>query len=144
MLLDRTSLRADSLRRLRAALFFHQPMLHYLASPYTHPDAAIMEHRRVAACRKAAELIESGLAVLSPIAHNVALIREAGTPTGWDCWRSQDLAMLTACDKLLVLQLPSWQDSIGVRAEIAAAKQLGKPVEFLPWCMPPAPPRTDM
>lgn len=96
-------------------------MLHYLASPYNHPDPAIMESRRVAACRKAGELIAKGVAVLSPIAHNVAVIREVGGETGWDRWQAQDLAMLSACKKVLVLCLPGWEASKGVAAEINAA-----------------------
>lgn len=106
-------------------------MLHYLASPYNHPDPAIMESRRVAACRKAWELIASGVAVLSPIAHNVAVIREVGGETGWDRWQAQDLAMLSACKKVLVLCLPGWEVSKGVAAEIKAATTIGIPVEYI-------------
>ena len=56
-------------------------MLHYLASPYSHSDHHVMEARRVAACRKAGELIASGIAVVSPIAHNVLLFG-LGNPPG--------------------------------------------------------------
>jgi len=107
-------------------------MLCYLASPYSHPDTAIMEQRRVAVCRAAGDLIASGVAVISPIAHNVAILRETGVTCGWAFWREQDLALLSACNKLLVLQLPGWEDSIGVRAELAAARQLGMTIEFIP------------
>lgn len=106
-------------------------MLHYLASPYNHPAPEIMELRRVAACRKAGELIAEGIAVLSPIAHNVAVIREVGGETGWDRWQAQDLAMLSACKKVLVLRLPGWDTSKGVAAEINAATTMGIPVEYI-------------
>lgn len=106
-------------------------MLHYLASPYNHPDPNVMEARRASVCRKAGELIASGVAVLSPIAHNVAVIREVGGETGWDRWQAQDIAMLTACDKVIVLCLPGWDESKGVAAEIEAAAQMGKPIEYI-------------
>lgn len=106
-------------------------MLHYLASPYNHPDLAVMEARRVAACRKAGELIASGVATVSPIAHNAAILREAGGATGWDAWKAQDGAMLAACSKVLVLRLAGWEQSKGVAAEISLAQQLGKPIEYL-------------
>ncbi|WP_321820729.1 MULTISPECIES: DUF1937 family protein [unclassified Burkholderia] len=55
-------------------------MLHYLASPYSHPDKSVMEARRVAVCRKAGELIAAGIAVISPIAHNIAAAHQFGKP----------------------------------------------------------------
>lgn len=106
-------------------------MLTYLASPYNHADPAIMEARRSAVCRKAGELIAAGVPVISPIAHNVAVIREVGGDTGWDRWQAQDLAMLSVCGKVAVLRLPGWEQSKGVAAEIAAAREMGKPIEYL-------------
>jgi hypothetical protein len=90
-----------------------------------------MEARRVAACRVAGDLIAKGVPVISPIAHNVAIIREVGGATGWGLWQAQDSAMLAVCQKVLVLKLPGWEKSKGVTAEIALAKNLGKPVGYL-------------
>lgn len=39
--------------------------------------------------------------------------------------------MLTRCDEVVVLMLPGWETSVGVRDEIAVARELGKPVRFL-------------
>jgi len=49
----------------------------------------------------------------------------------WQFWQRHDLAFLAFCDEMVVLKLPGWEESIGVRAEIAAARTLGKPVTFL-------------
>lgn len=106
-------------------------MFIYLASPYNHADPSVMESRRVAACRKAGELIAGGLAVFSPIAHNVAVIRESGVETGWARWQHQDSVLLAACSKVVVLMLAGWRESRGVAAEIALAAKLGKPVEYV-------------
>ena len=52
-------------------------------------------------------------------------------PTGWDFWERIDRAYLARCDEVVVLMLDGWQESTGVRAEIALARDLGKPVRFL-------------
>lgn len=80
--------------------------------------------------RGAGELIAAGVPVLCPIAHNVAIIRETGAKTGWEVWQKQDLAMLAACGKMLVLCLPGWESSKGVQEEIQAACELGIPIEY--------------
>jgi Domain of unknown function (DUF1937) len=46
-------------------------------------------------------------------------------------WQQHDMAFLSVCDEVMVLKLDGWAQSVGVQAEIAAAKALGKPVSFL-------------
>lgn len=102
----------------------------YLASPYSHPDAAVRQRRFQAACRAAAELIRRGHVVFSPIAHSHA-IAQHGLPVDWGFWEEQDRRLLAACDELWVLMLDGWEDSRGVQAEVAIARKLGKPVGYL-------------
>ena len=102
----------------------------YLASPYSHPDPAVRDERFHAVCRAAAALLRAGHAVLSPIAHSHALARH-GLPTEWSFWSRYDLEMLARCDQVVVLMLPGWQESAGVREEIRIARELGKPVRYV-------------
>ena len=102
----------------------------YLASPYSHPDPAVREFRFEAACRAAAELMRSGKSVFSPIVSSHPLCRY-GLPLDWQFWQRHDLTFLTLCNELIVLKLDGWEQSVGVQAEIAAARALGKPVSFL-------------
>ncbi len=102
----------------------------YLASPYSHPDAAVRQQRFEAACRVAAELIRRGHVVFSPIAHSHS-IAQHGLPMDWGFWEAQDRRLLAACDELWVLKLDGWQHSRGVQAEIAIVRALGKPVRFV-------------
>jgi nucleoside 2-deoxyribosyltransferase len=102
----------------------------YLASPYSHADPAVREARYQAACRTTAALLRAGLVVFSPIVHSHPLVAFA-LPTGWDFWERIDRAYLARCDELVVLMLDGWKESTGVRAEIALARGLGKPVRFL-------------
>jgi len=68
--------------------------------------------------------------VFSPIVHSHPLVAFA-LPTGWDFWERIDRAYLARCDEVVVLMLDGWRESAGVRAEIALAHDLGKPVRFL-------------
>jgi hypothetical protein len=102
----------------------------YLCSAYTHPDPEVRQQRFEAACRAAAELMRSGKSVYSPIVSSHPLCHY-GLPIHWSFWQRHDLAFLALCGEVIVLRLDRWEQSIGVQAEIAAARTLGKPVSFL-------------
>ena len=102
----------------------------YLASPYTHPDPAVRQERFEAACRAAAALIGAGRIVFSPVSHSHPICQH-GLPGDWEFWQRQDIELLAACDEVVVLKLDGWQHSCGVKAEIAAARALGKGVGFV-------------
>lgn len=101
-------------------------MLIYLASPYSHPDAAIRHQRFDAACHAAGEIMKLGHVVFSPIAHSHP-IAERGVEGNWDFWQKQDLPILDRCDVLTVLELDGWKESVGVQAEMRHAEVKGIP-----------------
>jgi hypothetical protein len=102
----------------------------YVASPYSHHDAAVRQVRFESACRVTAELIRQGKASYSPIAYSHPLCRY-GLPLDWEFWQKHDLQFLEMCSEVIVLKLPDWERSVGIQAEIAAARAMGKPVTFL-------------
>ena len=102
----------------------------YLASPYSHPEAEVRQRRFDAACRAAAALIRQGRTVFSPIAHSHAICRY-GVPLDWRFWQRHDRRYLQVCDEVAVLMLEGWRESLGVQAEIAIAREYGKPITFL-------------
>jgi len=102
----------------------------YLASPYSHPDLAVRQQRFDAACRAAAALLLAGHAVYSPIVYGHPLVQH-GLPVDWSFWQRWGRELLTRCDEVIVLQLDGWIDSVGVQAEIALARTLGKPLQFV-------------
>jgi hypothetical protein len=102
----------------------------YLASPYSHPDAAIRQRRFEAVCRVAARLLRQGRTVYSPIVYGHALCAY-GVPGDWRFWQRHDRPLLEACDEVVVLMLDGWENSVGVHAEIAFAREMGKPVSFM-------------
>lgn len=103
----------------------------YLASPYSHPDHAVMEARFDAACRAAGALMAAGYIVFSPIAHTHPIAVRCELPRGWDFWQKYDHHFVTTAEKVLVLRLDGWKESKGVSAEIDIAVAAGIPVEFM-------------
>jgi hypothetical protein len=102
----------------------------YLASPYTDCDSAVRQQRFEAVCRATAALIRQGEVVYSPIVHGHPLC-QYGLPGDWAFWQEYDLAFLEKCDRIVVLTLDGWKKSVGVQAEIEAARRLGKSVTYL-------------
>ena len=104
------------------------PPLQYLAQPYSHPNPEVTAARAAAAVSATVWLIGQGHVVYSPIAQSQALeAAGAAPPAGW---YGYDLAVLRRCQGLIILQLPGWQQSAGVRMETAAALALGLPVSY--------------
>ena len=102
----------------------------YLASPYSHPDPAMRELRYKQACEVAALLMRDGHLVYSPIVHSHPLTAY-GLPANWEYWRRLDEAMLAKCQALVVARLSDWEQSRGVRAELALARELGLKIGFV-------------
>lgn len=102
----------------------------YLASPYTHPDPAVREQRYMAAVQATMKLLQSGMAVFCPVAysHQFALQGMGGE---WDTWERFDRVMIERCDELWILEIPGWEESKGIKAELNLAREMGKVVRFL-------------
>ena len=105
--------------------------LTYLASPYFDPDPSVRLFRFRAVSRVAAGMMKEGTMVFSPISHCHPMAEEAGLPKGWGFWGKYDEAMLSRCQKMVVLKLPGWDKSEGVSREIELAREFGIPVEFM-------------
>jgi len=76
-------------------------------------------------------MMRRGEHVFSPISHTHPIALAGDLPKDWEFWQAYDRAMLRACGKLAVLMQDGWQESVGVQAEIAIARELGLPVEFI-------------
>ena len=109
----------------------------YLASPYTNPDNPAdldaCKERHAAACSAAAKLMQEGHAVFSPIAHSHAIAdhMDEALRSSYKFWLEQDFALLTYACKLVVLKLPGWERSFGVKKEIEYAERLCIPVTYM-------------
>lgn len=104
----------------------------YLSSPYSHHDAEVREARFVAACRAAAKLIQEGLVIYSPIAHSHPIeVHGMKQIESSAFWKRQDVPMLRHASELLVLRLPGWEDSAGIKWEVEMANDLYLPVSYM-------------
>ena len=103
----------------------------YLACPYSHELPSYREARFHAANQAAAKLMAQGVVVFSPISHAHPIALAGDLPKGWEFWERYDRAVLSCCCKVVVLRLPGWEKSTGVRAEIKIAEEMGIPVEYM-------------
>lgn len=106
----------------------------YLASPYNSPHAAIRLARYEAVLRVAANMMAKGEQVFCPIAygHQFTVAGVFPTPEArWEYFKLFDYEMLFLCEKLVVLKLPGWDESVGVAEEIKWAEQEAMPIEYM-------------
>jgi len=103
----------------------------YLAQPYSHRYRYKRKERFIRGCQAAAQLMDLGYDVFSPIAHSHSVEVEGMKKrrTG-KFWLKQDFAVLRGCDAVVVLTMKGWEKSKGVRAEMKEAKRLGIPITF--------------
>ncbi len=103
----------------------------YLASPYTSSDPKVREMRYLAACCTAAEIMEKGNLVFSPIVHSHVLAKRYQLPVHFDFWQNWCLSFLRywATD-FYILDMPGWRESRGIAAERIVAEELGLPVQL--------------
>lgn len=103
----------------------------YLAGPYSHKDEAIRVQRFEALTKKAAELMIDGFVVFSPITHGHTIAERHDLPLDFGWWSNQCISMLEHADRLLVLRLDGYAESVGVNSEIAYAEQNGITVAYI-------------
>lgn len=105
--------------------------LTYLATPYSHPGKAVRQSRFEVVNAVAARLIGEGYLIYSPISHSHPIALAGQLPTGWDYWERYDRLILSVCSQLIVVCQNGWSESVGVKAEIDTAREIGLPVSFM-------------
>jgi len=103
----------------------------YLASPYSHPDSAVLEERVRLVSIAAARMFEAGYNVFSPIAHTHTIAVNGGLAGHFDRWAAYDTLMIGLSERLAVLRLSGWAESKGGDAEIKLALKQSKPIDFI-------------
>ena len=108
----------------------------YLAAPYSSNNRLTPLIRVGLATRAAAYLRAAGYEVFNPIGHGHSICQYAvryGLIVDTDCaaWQGVNNAMIRASSGLVVLMLDGWQESVGIKKELALARKLGIPVTYL-------------
>ena len=104
--------------------------LSYLAAPYTHPDKSVVEKRMETLCKVDARLMQRGIYTVSPLLKHY-IVHHADLPTDWDYWKGYSDTLMCAVDRVIVVMMDGWKESVGVQAEIEMAERLGIEVEYV-------------
>ena len=105
------------------------PSLWYIASPYSHPCPEVRAGRVSAVRQCVVDMIKEFPAVVpfSPVLYSSDLQADIETPP--EGWYRFGLGFLRKADKLILLKLEGWQQSVGMAIEIAFAKAQGIEIE---------------
>ena len=100
----------------------------YLATPYGQYAMGRDSAFRLA-CDAAGLLMQNGVPVYSPIAHNHAIINATGIEFSreHDFWMNVDRPFMEAAHGIIILQAHGWASSRGVAHEIEYFDQAFKP-----------------
>lgn len=102
----------------------------YLASPYSHPIQRFRDARYLAVERFVAERFGKQI-IFSPILYTHNMAKAHVLPTDAESWRFFNDQMMHLATVMWVLKLHAWQESLGVQHEIAYAKDIGLPIEYI-------------
>lgn len=105
----------------------------YVGTPYSRyyrgRYAAFQE-----ACDVIAELTQRGIGSYSPIVHMHFVAKRAGLdPCDNSIWLPIDKPMMDAARGMVVVMLPGWDDSHGIKIERGVFERANKPIHFLEW-----------
>lgn len=100
----------------------------YLASPYSHKDPDVVQERVLITGRVCFELNNLGVICFSPILHWHEYATIMNMQTDCDTWKTLNFNWIEKSAGVLVLTLPGWMESKGVRDEVEFALSLGKRV----------------
>ena len=101
----------------------------YLSSPYTDKNPEVVKERFNLIVKAAAIFLLDRLFVISPIVHGHPMVEAAcELPSDWKFWQEYCETILIKCKKLYIIQMPGWENSTGVKAEIEFALKYRIPV----------------
>ncbi|NBF05755.1 DUF1937 family protein [Pseudomonas sp. Fl5BN2] len=105
----------------------------FLACPYSHPEAAVVNERFIQCNRVAAGILQAGHAVFSQVSmsHPINLCLEGKDNAAiGKLWAPVDALYMAMMEELIVLDLPGWKDSGGIKREIEVFESSGRRVSL--------------
>lgn len=106
----------------------------YLGAPYSHANPLWMQLRFELINLAAMQLILDGFVVFSPISHSHPIASthsDKNAVQNYDLWLGQDTHFMEWADVLVVLELPGWRDSKGLKYERDWFETHGKQIAYL-------------
>lgn len=102
----------------------------YLACPYSGTKDEI-DHRVALLMHFDAQLMQRNIFTVSPVYKHLMRLHNEKIPGDWAYWGSYSEAVLTKCAMMIVLCMPGWKESPGVKGEIKIARERNIPVMYL-------------
>ncbi|WP_426217753.1 DUF1937 family protein [Pseudomonas sp. DWRC2-2] len=105
----------------------------FLACPYSHADASVTHDRFITCNNVAAAIVESGNAVFSQVSmsHPINLAFEGKDSVAiGKLWAPVDAFFMETLEELVILDLPGWDLSSGIKREIEFFKSRGRRVSL--------------
>ena len=102
----------------------------YLATPYSGSDEE-MDFRAIIVNSIAKDLANEGVMVYSPVSSWHEIASKYKMPRNYEFWKDMCETFVSKCDKVIVVILPGWHDSVGVRGEVEFARDNNIKVEYL-------------
>ena len=103
----------------------------YLASPYSHPDPLVVKTRYLLVMQTCAALINAGRFVWSPIVHCHEMTQLHNMPSDAEFWKHYNFDFMRRADEIMVLKIPGWDQSKGVKMEIDFAQYNNIPLYYV-------------
>ena len=100
----------------------------FIACPFWDEDKSVRKYRRKKSTEYADILIRHGLQCYSPLVYTGSY-NESQPKERY--WLAHGLKMLDACSSVRVLCLPGWEQSKGVKGEIAKAQSIGLEIKYV-------------
>lgn len=102
----------------------------YVASPYTHHDRRIQEHRFLMAEFITSQMLAQRTIAFSPIVYAHRMAEKYDLPTDAEFWKFFNNSIMRRSESIVVLKLYGWEASHGVAHEISLAQELDIPILY--------------
>lgn len=100
-------------------------------SAYSNPDPERREKNFQIAMLAVLLFMRRGVTVYSPIVSCHPIAEVFNLETDHHFWTFQNQAMMEISERAVIVALPGWGNSAGIKAEIEFYSSLGKPIGFL-------------
>lgn len=96
---------------------------YYLATGYSHPDAAVRQRRFEDAMQVMTWLLRKRIWVFAPIVQCHQAAVTFGLPTDFLFWQEYDETMIAKSQGVIVYKAAYWKESKGVASEVLFVRQ---------------------
>jgi len=111
----------------------------YVASPYSHKNPIVEDHRFTMAEEYVAACFRQRLVAFSPIYYCHPLSRKLKLPGDYKFWKDFNNTMMRRAEQIHVLQLIGWRESRGVQYELNMAQELCIEIIYVEYTNEPFP-----